>query len=255
MMGDAVAAALPLRAGACPHSVARPMMFQDWEMLTFLHWRADPAAMQRLLPAGVEVDTFAGEAWVGLVPFVLRISPPGLPPVPYLTVFPETNVRTYVRGPDGRPGVLFLSLDAPRWAAVLGARATYHLPYRWAAMRVARAGDLIVYESRCLFSGRRPARSAIAIEVGPALAPAALGDLDHFLTARYRLYAGTARGIATAAVQHDPWTLRAARVAHLDEDLIAASGLPAPTGPPLAHYSARMRTRMGMLRAIPRGRP
>ena len=54
-------------------------------------------------------------AWVGLVPFRMAgIAPRGLGKIPYLGTFPETNVRTYVVGPDGVPGVWFDSLDASR---------------------------------------------------------------------------------------------------------------------------------------------
>ena len=54
--------------------------------------------MQKLLPAGVEVDTFDGSAWVGLIPFHMDgLGFPGLAPLPYVGSFPEVNVRTYVR--------------------------------------------------------------------------------------------------------------------------------------------------------------
>ena len=90
---------------SCPVPVRRPCMIHEWNELTFLHWRYDAEAVQRLLPPGLEVETFDGSAWVGLVPFQMLVRPPGLPPLPWVSHFPETNVRTYARAADGSVGV------------------------------------------------------------------------------------------------------------------------------------------------------
>ncbi|MCA1694916.1 MAG: DUF2071 domain-containing protein, partial [Actinobacteria bacterium] len=51
-----------------------------------------PADVQRLLPARLDVHTHDGVAWVGLTPFLLcDFRPPGLPAIPGLSSFPETN--------------------------------------------------------------------------------------------------------------------------------------------------------------------
>src|SRR6266545_3145162 len=118
-------------------AVRRPVMLQHWRRLTFLHWPYPPPAVQALLPPGLEVETFDGAAWVGLVPFLMDgVRPPGVPPLPWASRFPETNVRTYALGPDGRGAIWFLSLDAARLGAVLTARASYALPYFWSRMSV-----------------------------------------------------------------------------------------------------------------------
>src|SRR6266536_1164336 len=86
-------------------AVRRPVMLQHWRRLTFLHWPYPPPAVQALLPPGLEVETFDGAAWVGLVPFLMDgVRPPGVPPLPWASRFPETNVRTYALGRDGRGG-------------------------------------------------------------------------------------------------------------------------------------------------------
>ena len=46
-----------------------------------------------------------GSAWVGLVPFYMRVALPRGPSIPWLSRFAETNVRTYARGEDGTTGV------------------------------------------------------------------------------------------------------------------------------------------------------
>lgn len=220
-------------------------MVHWWDQLTFLHWRFRAADIQRLLPAGLEVEECDGSAWVGLVPFFLRVGLPGVRPVPWLSQFAETNVRTYVRGADGETGIWFFSLDAARLGAVLSARSTYRLPYFWSRMRLEHTGDVLRYDCRRRWPGPRGARSSVTIETGDAYDPAELGDLDHFLTARWALYSAPRFGIRRAEASHDPWPLRRARAVHVDDELITAAGLPAPTGPPLVHYSESVEVRIG----------
>lgn len=217
-------------------------MFQRWQWLTFLHWRYEPETIRRILPRQVTLDTFDGSAWVGLTPFLLTgLRPPGAPALPWLSQFPETNVRTYVRGPDGEGGVWFFTLEADRFAAVAGARALYKLPYRWADMRVRRSGLITEYESR----RRWPfgsAHTSIAIQRGEAIEA---GDLDNFLTARYRLYTIFGKRLAFAQIEHAPWPLESARVLRLDQNLIEQSSVPRALGEPLVHYSADLKVRIG----------
>ena len=90
-------------------------MRQTWRNLTFLHWRYPAEVVRRILPSQLTLDTFDGSAWIGLAPFVLAgVRPFGLPATPWISRFPETNVRTYVLGPDGQPGVWFFTLEADR---------------------------------------------------------------------------------------------------------------------------------------------
>jgi hypothetical protein len=122
-------------------------MTQTWSDLLFAHWPVSPAALRPLVPSGLEIDVYAGNAWVGVVPFCIpRLAPRGAPRRLGLA-FPELNVRTYVTA-EGKPGVWFFSLDAASALAVVVARATYHLPYFWARMRMGEDADAIDYTSR-----------------------------------------------------------------------------------------------------------
>jgi uncharacterized protein YqjF (DUF2071 family) len=227
-----------------PRRVERPVMFQRWRWLTFLHWRYEPEAIRRILPRQVKLDTFDGSAWVSLTPFLLSgLRPPGAPPLPWLSRFPETNVRTYVRGEDGERGVWFFTLEADRFTTVAGARALYRLPYRWADMRVRGSDRIIEYESR----RRWPfgsAHTSITIQRGERIAA---GELENFLTARYRLYTLCGKRLAFAQIEHEPWPLESARVLRLDQNLIEQSGVPRAFGEPMAHYSADLQVRIGAL--------
>src|SRR5947208_12400272 len=91
-----------------PEPVVRATMVQRWALLTFLHWPLPPDRVACLLPAGLELDVFEGSAWVGLIPFRLTVRAPRMPAVPWASTTPEINLRTYVRGADGRVGIWFL---------------------------------------------------------------------------------------------------------------------------------------------------
>lgn len=236
---------------ACPYRVGHPVMAQHWNALTFLHWPFPPEAVQRLLPPGLEVEVRDGRAWVGLVPFLMEVGLPRGPSVPWLSRFCETNVRTYVRDRAGRSGIWFFSLDASRLAAVVVARATYRLPYFWSAMSVHRESDVIRYFCRRRWPGPTGAASTAVIEIGAPYRPDELGPLDHFLTARWVLFSVAATRRRFAMAEHQPWPLRRARPIDVRDRLLAAAGLPAAEGPPLAHYSPGVAVRIGRPQSEP----
>jgi uncharacterized protein YqjF (DUF2071 family) len=227
-------------------TVRRPVMFQQWRHLTFLHWRYPADVVQALLPAGLTVETTDGAAWVGLIPFrMVGVRAPGVPALPWLSRFPETNVRTYVRGPDGRTGIWFLSLDAARLPAVVTARAAYGLPYFWSDMAVGVSATTLTYRCRRRWPGPRGARCDADVVLGDPLAPAEVGPLDDFLTARFRLYSRFAGRLVTAEAEHAPWPLHRGQVTRLDQTLVRSAGLPDPSGDPLVHVSSGVSVRVG----------
>ncbi len=209
---DPVRPAMPIGPEP-PVRVRRAAQLHRWRTLTFLHWPVPPDALAPLLPRGLAVDTYDGDAWIGLVLFRLDIRVPGVPYVPWAGRFVETNVRTYVRGPDGTRGIWFLSLDAARLGAVVAARAAWSLPYQWSRMRLTTTGTTITYECGRRWpdaSGAAPhPKSRVVVDVGDACAPADLDELDHFLTARWTLFSGSRHLTATQA-EHPAWPLRRA---------------------------------------------
>lgn len=216
----------------------RAIMPQIWRRLTFLHWRYAPDLIRPLIPGGLELDTFDGAAWVGLVPFEIY----GIPGVPH---FPETNLRTYVVGPDGSRGVLFFCLEAARLAAVMGARVGYHLPYFWARMRVRSDQGMVYYASRRRWPHNPGVMTEIAIRPGSPFHHTQLNDLDHFLTARFRLYTTWRRRLMYAQIEHPPWPLARAAVVQLRETIFEANRIPAREGEPLVHYAAEVAVKIG----------
>ncbi|MEV4800580.1 DUF2071 domain-containing protein [Nonomuraea sp. NPDC049421] len=227
--------------------VRRPVMYHRWARMTFLHWRYHPDQVQAQLPAGLTAETFDGSAWVGLTPFLMRdVRLPGLPALPRLSVFPETNLRTYVRDERGRTGIWFLSLDAGRLAAVLGGRGGYGLPYAWSDMSVETRDGRTRYRCRRRLPGPYGARCDVDVTLGLPLRERERDDLAHFLTARFRLFSLVAGRLVTAEVEHPPWPLHHAQLDGLDQDLVRAAGLPAAEGPPLVHGSPGVPVRVGM---------
>jgi uncharacterized protein YqjF (DUF2071 family) len=223
-----------------PHPIRYPVMFQGWECLTFLHWRYPPAIIRPLIPSQLVLDTCDGSAWIGLTPFLLtNLRPPFVPVLPWISRFPEMNVRTYVRNADGYPGIWFFTLEAGRLLAVIGARSFYRLPYRWAAMRVRDHRHTVEYESNRKIGN---ARARLSVRPGDPVQARALED---FLTARFRLYTIFGKRLAFADIEHPPWPLQTAEVLRLEQNVIEQSGVPKANGHPLVHFSRRVDVRIG----------
>jgi uncharacterized protein YqjF (DUF2071 family) len=222
-----------------PDPPRRPIGHHRWSNLLFIHWRLPAEAVGRLIPRELTLDTWEGDAFVGLVAFQLSgVRPWWSPAVPGVSSFCETNVRTYVRHRDGEPAVWFFSLDAARSLAVRVARWKWSLPYYRAEMEVRRSRSRIAYASRRLWPGPAGAMCRIEAKIGesaggPAHAgtpefprPALPGTLNHFLIERYVLYAqAPADELLTARVVHVPYPLRPARVDRLEETLLSAAGI------------------------------
>ena len=204
-----------------------------WRDLLFAHWRVDVRALRPLIPPQLEIDTFAGEAYVGVVPFLMEdVAPRGLPALGRLGRFPEVNVRTYVRHGDV-DGVWFFGLDAAERLPVELARRGFHLPYFHARMSVAREGDTVRYRSDRIDRRGRPASLGVAYRPTGPVTFAAAGSLDAWLTERYRLFAVDGRGgLSTTSIAHRPWPLRPATAEFEVELLSAAQGL-SLAGPPV----------------------
>ncbi|MEE8602680.1 YqjF family protein [Euzebya tangerina] len=234
---------MPVRyPDASPHVIGQPAVTQVWEDITMLHWRVDPGHLQTLLPDGVVPDIADGSAWASLVPFrMTRLTAPPLPPLPYVGRFCETNIRTYVDGPDG-PAVWFFSLDIPVLAGLPVARLVFGQPYTWSRMGMRRRGEEIRYICRRRYPTAehgdvpRP-RSRVGVRLGSALD---LDDVDRFLLNRWGAYSVIRGRLHHAPVAHDPWPVRAATITVLDDQLAAAAGVPISTVERV-HYASAAR--------------
>jgi uncharacterized protein YqjF (DUF2071 family) len=229
-----------------PVAVRRPLLTQQWLDLAFVHWAVEPSVVAGLLPAGTVPDTLDGTTYVGLVAFRMhRVGWLGLPGVPYLGTFPETNVRLYSVDAGGRRGVVFRSMDASRLVPVVMGRVGFRLPYLWSSMAVRPVGDTIHYSSSRRWPGPRGARSRITVRRGEPVAEPT--ELEHFLTARWGLH-NAFFGEVTSLLpnDHPRWALYHAELIECEENLIEAAGLPAPVGEPVSVlYSPGVPVRLG----------
>mgnify|MGYP001469494814 CR=1 FL=1 len=230
-------------------------MRQTWRDLLFAHWSAPMAMLRPLIPTSLDVDTFDGTAWVGVVPFHMTgVRLRGTPFSPVAGAFAELNVRTYVvphTGAERKPGVWFFCLDAGSPVAVAVARRWFHLPYFNARMSVAADEERIRYSSRRAHRGAAPA--AFAATYGPT-APVALsepGTLTHWLTERYCLYTTDHRGrLYRGDIHHPQWPLQAAEAAITINTMAAAHGITVPETAPLLHFARRLDVRCWPIRRV-----
>lgn len=219
----------------------------NWHDLLFMHWRVDAAFLRNLIPEQVEIDTFDGSAWIGVVPFRMTgVAPRFVPNIPLMSSFPELNVRTYVTV-DGKPGVWFFCLEATNPIAVRVARKFFHLPYMDAKIEMTNCGESdngkwIGYKSTRTHRDEQPAELRVDYRpIGPSY-QAEPGTLEQFLTARYCLYSSNRNNdVFRGEIDHDPWELREAQAVIKSNTMTDWLGIELPDEPPLLHFAKTTR--------------
>src|SRR5947209_10680339 len=216
------------------------VMAQSWHDLLFAHWQVDRTVLQSLLRPQLQVDTFEGSAWLAVVPFRMTgVRLRGTPALPWLSAFPELNVRTYVKC-DGKPGVWFFSLDAGNALAVAIARAWFHLPYFHARMRCANQDGWNHYDSERTHLGASSALLKCRYRPMGEVFSARRGTLEYFLTERYCLNAADSRErVFRGEIHHPAWNLQRAEAQFSRNTMADAAGVTLPASEPLLHFARR----------------
>lgn len=217
-------------------------MKQTWRDLLFLHWQVDADMLRATLPDGLHLDTFEGEAWVGVVPFFMdNIRPSFLPPVPGLSWFLETNLRTYVYDDTGNAGVWFYSLDADQRIAVTLGKALFRLPYRYEKMIASyRTSTDNTSDGLETWIDYKYSGNHFVYQKAPQgdLHFAEPGTLEFFLFERYLLFATGKEGLKIGQVFHTPYQLCEAKCETIATDLFDKVSLTVPEeSPKLMHFS------------------
>jgi uncharacterized protein len=217
------------------------IMTQSWHDLLFAHWPVAVDELRALVPPGLELDLFGHQAWVGIIPFhMTNVAPRGVPALPWVSAFPELNVRTYVKV-GGRPGIYFFSLDAGNPLAVTAARTLFKLPYFKAEMRIEEVEGFI----ECASSRTGGAAADFVARyrpVGPRSHPEP-GTLEYFLTERYCLYTlAESFHLYRLDIHHLPWPLQPAEADIRVNTMAAAARIRLPAMRPLLHFSKRQDT-------------
>jgi uncharacterized protein YqjF (DUF2071 family) len=214
------------------------VMAQRWHDLLFAHWPISTEALRPLLPDSLRIDTFEGQAWIGVIPFRMSgVRPRLVPPAPRLSAFPELNVRTYVVAED-KPGIWFFGLEAGNPLAVAIARGWFHLPYFHGEMSLREEAGWIRYKSHRIHKGAPPAEFLGRYRPAGAVELAAPGTLARWLTERYCLYTLDGAGrLQRGEIHHVQWPLQPAEAEIAVNTMTQPHGIALPEAPPLLHFA------------------
>lgn len=237
MEGDFPTDHLPFPMPSRKHTLS-----QEWRDLTFMHWEVDIVKLQAHLPAGLEVDTYGGKAYVGIVPFVMRnVRPTWFFSTPFVSTFPEFNIRTYVTK-DGIPGVYFLTLEAKSMVTCSYAPKAYGLPYRYAKGKVSKQGNNVKWNS-----SRNNGKFNLTgnTEITGKQTQAKPGTLEEFLFERYSLYTNKNGRVMRGYTHHKKWDFQDAEVTVTENSLTESFdlGIKNLLQPDFVHFSSGVRVR------------
>jgi uncharacterized protein YqjF (DUF2071 family) len=195
----------------------RPFLTAEWRNLFLATFAVPPSLLQELLPAGLELDTRGGDAFVSLVAFqfvhtrVFGVSWPGY------RDFPELNLRFYVRQ-GGERGVVFVrEIVALRLVAWM-ARMIYNEPYRVAPLTSHCQEDEHgrTMEYRLTWAGREQLLRVSGRK--PAYLPEPASE-EHFFKEHHWGFGRTRRGQALRyEVAHPPWQVFPIQAYHIEMD-------------------------------------
>jgi uncharacterized protein YqjF (DUF2071 family) len=171
------------------------VMCESEEGLLFLHWPVPVDSLRPLVPAGLDIDTYDGQAWLTLNAFNMAVAKfRNLPPLPGLNTSPEVDLRTYVRVND-EPGMFFISMDIDNQLGVWISRTFYYMPYLQSSIEFSFLGDGFRFESQRRATKAAPAAGFCA-SYGPGGEPfcARPGSLEEFLLERHAYFTASPRG-------------------------------------------------------------
>lgn len=216
---------------------------QNWVNLTFMHWEVDHQSLKKYIPEDLELETFEGKTYIGTIPFRMeKIRPRYLPSVPFISNFPEFNIRAYV-SKNNISGVLFLTLDAESRITSMYAPWAYGLPYIFAKGKVEenKEGGFSWY------SKRKSNGISVKGESRPngILRKAEKNSLEEFLFERYSLYVTYKNKTHIAYTCHEPWEFQDATV-KLEENSLTEFynlGISNLLEPDLVHISKGVQVR------------
>lgn len=180
--------------------------YQEWHDVLFGHWRVPVETLQELIPQGIELDLYEGEAWVSMVAFEVRkLRPHFFPPFPPISDFIEINMRTYVKRNE-KPGIYFFSLEAQKAASACLGRVATGLPY----MKTKATHPQGIYDS---FNAKQGFHMQVKYTPGESVQNKT--ELDKWLTERYCLFLERNGKIVGNDVHHFEWPLQSVEVEQL----------------------------------------
>lgn len=210
---------LPFQTAHRPWLIpSKPWVFrQSWVDLCFVHFEVPEQVLRSSLPPALEVDTFQGKAWIGLVPFGMQdvmIRP--FPNLLYFSAFNEFNVRTYVIY-QGKPGVYFFSLDCPNRVAIWIGNRFFKMPYLKSDIVRQMKEDKTYF-----YCKRRNSRKVFEANYRPISDPLNYpkDSFEIWATERYCCYSRDKNDHCyRCEIQHLPWPLQKAEIEIIQNDI------------------------------------
>lgn len=195
----------------------RTFLTAEWKNLLMLNYAVDPDLLQAFVPAGTELDQFAGKIYISLIGFEFNKTRIFGRAIPFHQSFEEVNLRFYVRRGEKR-GVVFIRELVPKFAVAAIARLAYG--ERYSAVPMSHRIDRSKGSTSAEFSwGSGASLCKISAQTaGDEYLPAE-GSLPQFITEHYWGYAAQ-RGKRTVEyqVQHPQWKVTDATAAQFSGD-------------------------------------
>lgn len=202
-----------------------------------LNYSVEPRLVERLVPAGTELDLFEDRTYVSLVGFLfLRTKVLGVP-IPFHRNFEEVNLRFYVKRREHgelRRGVAFVREIVPRYAVAKAARDLFNERYVSLPMshRIEQANPLRVQYTWA----SEGAWNSLSLTAGGSPSRPHAGSIEEFITEHYWGYAAQRDGSTVEyRVEHAPWNVSTATEAKFEgafEALYGADLAATLSGPP-----------------------
>lgn len=192
-----------------------------------LNWPVPAALLADRVPAGCELDEYAGQVYVSVVGFLFSNTRVMGMAVPGHRTFEEVNLRFYVRRDvdgDVRRGVTFIREFVPRHAVAALARWIYNEPYRTVPMSsVIEAGPEL--GGPALRARYRAFDLELDVRSSGCAEHLIPGSFEEFIAEHYWGYT-TQRdgGTIEYQVEHPSWRIAKATDARLTGDVAAAYG-------------------------------
>jgi uncharacterized protein YqjF (DUF2071 family) len=202
--------------------------YQEWSGTIFLHYKIPQDILEELLPPGLVLDTFNGEAWVSVVAFsVNNMRLKYMPPLPLVSNFHEFNIRTYVIK-DGIPGIYFISVQASNLLSAYMARLLVGIKYKKAKINrktgeyiLSKPGEGNAYHTKYMSLQNINDKQ----------------NIDHWLTERYCAYEPIEETMYRYNIHHKPWPLKKIKLRKVKVHYDTGNLKLADYTPALKHYA------------------
>jgi uncharacterized protein len=195
----------------------RPFLTARWTHLFLATYEVPECILTNRLPAGLEIDSRYGHAFVSLVAFDFHDTRVLGVPWPGYRDFPEVNLRFYVRHGNDR-GVVFIRELVPLRLVAWIARRFYNEPYAVMPMTssVVEKDNCITVEHR--LTGRDQVHTIRATGAKPSVEPA-VGSVAHFFKEHHWGFGRTRNGnTLRCEVRHPVWDIFPIRDHQIDVD-------------------------------------